>query len=558
MASSGSKYTIEAKDKKFESGDRIGTGSLAHVYSIGSTESEANLVVKILTASAGKDQKIGQKEAELLQRLYSNVSLSTCMQKGGAPLTGIIMPRFNGKILQKTDGTIPEELKDLTFTQRAYLAYQYFDQLDKIHAPKPPHKPAILVDLHAGNIMIDFDTNELYLFDFGEAVLVNSTGLVGKGIHVGENDIARSPETVRDDKIGLVSDIYGSVAPMMLVWGAGNPVQEKLQKIKNRKSIKHDQSFYQELIDVGFTDNGLLEGIKVPTFVVPLDKLIKDLINRMKENGLEQRLQTAAEGKAFFDIVKNIPDRAVESKDISDDDYKKAAKLIAIAAGCGNVFMLSDFDNINECKNLVHSYNDSPVEALDTLRKKYDDYTQKSYVDASKKIIGIIYPNGLPFQTTPQECKEIVSAYKKGNPEALKIRFQLVSLIEELSKFNSNRLISNKDKAAKFSSYRESSREDYSDIDNTLRLFRQLCETTVMRKTKGWSESSEATTGGELIRLLNIEKYAELAHCLSPKEVSFDDLYKFATDGRRSGFFEDFTKLLPSTMDISKLIRPKQ
>lgn len=504
----GKTVGVDGKEFKIEKPLAVGVGAESDVYTailVGDQSNiETKFVIKILKTINETDPEgssIAERESKLLQRIYTeNVHLGQVPDPRDASSTHpcIVMPFLPGMELQDKNDQTPAELKRLSFSERADLAYQYFEQLEKLHDAKGPSK-AIIGDLHGGNIKIDFDKHppKLYLFDFGLAIFTSSADIqAAPKTYTGGNSVACAPEFRSSKTIGLVSDIYGSVAPIALIFGAKNPGEGirkgRLKEGEGNPSLNLD---------------GLLEEYNIPGFVIPLEEIMKAFINKMKEEDPQKRIQSAAEGKEFFFIIRQIANKEFQTV---NEQNMAAARLIYFAAGLGPQF--DQKQKAGELKDsdfaeIVLLYNTSyPISRLAFIEKLTPGSNAK-----------------LNYHFEPSDSKEFILAYYI-DPKATLQRLQLLNLLDELITETKSR-----EKGELFKDLLSLAKMDYLDQGKTKEILQIATQIAICQT--GFNIKNTTGTGGDLKSFLGKPQYDKLASLIpmSPGEpVRYSGMRLFA------------------------------
>lgn len=125
----------------------------------------------------------------------------------------IMMTFVNGPILHDLifDGKC--KLND---DQKTFIALQLTQAITFIHSNEPP---IAHLDIKPTNVLIEKGSLKVFLGDFGLSQIMSGTNVIGTRTMLAGSPGFQSPEQLKNDSIGLPTDVYALGAVLLVLYG---------------------------------------------------------------------------------------------------------------------------------------------------------------------------------------------------------------------------------------------------------------------------------------------------------------------------------------------------
>ncbi len=274
--------------------NKLGEGGFSSVYAILSTMAivDNSLVVKTNKQRVVKIQKFNKEE---LVQLANEVELSLKannlhMKRPALVKTGedeyttyLVMRRLNGTDLYSIITQMYCKALDLTTSQRLTITYKLLKQLKNLHERGIIHR-----DIKPDNVMMDLNTGELELFDYG---LSKYDGVDDAGSIQGTRGYIPL-EVFRSLGTNAKSDIFSMSVVIAMLWYADEPGEAPEDVI----NYQFPNIFSDEKIDLNESEKA---------------RMLSLLMN-MSKNERDERYTVDEALRAVYDIREDYVNRRIE------------------------------------------------------------------------------------------------------------------------------------------------------------------------------------------------------------------------------------------------------
>lgn len=284
----------EVRYEVVENKNKIGEGGFSQVFGIMCTLAVQynQIIVKKNKQRVVKVQKYNKAD---LEDLANEVELTQKannmhMKKPAVVKTGVneykgylVMRRLNGTNLYSVITQLYRNELDLTTHQRLTIIIKLLTQLKALHANGIIHR-----DLKPDNVMVDLNTGELEIFDYG---LSKADGIDDAGIILGTLGYI-PPEAYANKGTNSKSDIFSMAVVIAMLWYADEPGKEPEDVI----DYKFNHIFQDEKIDL--TDSEKNE--------------ILTTLKNMSKNERDERYTADEALCKFIDIREDYVNRKID------------------------------------------------------------------------------------------------------------------------------------------------------------------------------------------------------------------------------------------------------
>lgn len=310
-------------EKRYEVIDHnnlIGEGGFSQVYGVLSTltiqgqqvcrKTNKKRVVKIQECSEDELADI-QNEAVITQKAKTmHMKQPTVVQTSDDRYRCyLVMQRLDGTDLYKIITQLYKNALDLTTHQRLTIAMKMLQQLKILHAKGIIHR-----DIKPDNVMLDLNTGELLIFDFGLSKLECDDN-DDAGVILGTPGYI-SPEVFAGDGTNMKSDIFSMSIIIGMLFYANEPAQDAKQfnayhfeNIFNDPKIDLNEKEKAELLHILKKMNNTENTARFNTdeALTAIVNLRENYVNRQIDEMAANRPQRYVLTHGLF--VNNMPDK---------------------------------------------------------------------------------------------------------------------------------------------------------------------------------------------------------------------------------------------------------